>query len=293
MKQVLNFPHIKFATLFFAFAFVILFTSCENEDDEASSDINRVSMKTLPQLNYILGNTLDLTDMVITLDKGGKDIDIPFTSFEEEGITTEPVNGTVLDLSNTTVIVKLGDSGKGLIQTIKVTNYVTAVEVKNEPTKNYIAGQKLDLSDLVVTLTYQNGDKQDVSFSSFGEEISTAPLNGEILSTTNKTVSITHVETKINSEQKLTVSPFIPLQGELIAGPTKSNYAVGDLLNLKGIVIKYTLFNNSTVVVAFEDFAAFNLTSNPKNGAELKATDTQIKVSHIIGTVVKIPITVQ
>ena len=98
MKQPLFFSKYRFAYLLFAFSFV-LFTSCGNEDEDLSS-INRISMKTLPKLNYILGNPLDLSNMVVTLDKGGNMVDVPFSSFATEDITTEPQNGQLLELSN-------------------------------------------------------------------------------------------------------------------------------------------------------------------------------------------------
>ena len=58
MKQPLFFSKYRFAYILFAFSFV-LFTSCGDEDED-SSNINRISMKTLPKLDYILGNALYL-----------------------------------------------------------------------------------------------------------------------------------------------------------------------------------------------------------------------------------------
>lgn len=294
MKQTINYSLFKPKSLLFLFGFLVLFISCNsNEDDEPLSDVNRVSMKTLPQVNYVIGSTLNLSNMVITLDKGGKNIDIPFASFAQEDITTEPKNGKVLDFSDVSVIVKLGASGKGLIQPISVTNNVTEIDIKTEPTKKYLQGQKLDLSEMVLTFTYENGDVKDFTYSEIQKEIVTVPANGNELSTDDEKVTITHISTGVNVQQDLNIIRFIPIRGELITSPTKTEYKVGEKLDLSGIVIRYTLLDRSEVdVVGFDDYKALRLTAKPSNNEVLKASDKRVTVKHVTGVSVRISITV-
>lgn len=294
MKQTIFYSRFRLASL--VFAFVVLFTSCDNNEDESLSDINRVSMKTLPQVNYVLDSALDLTNMVITIDRNGNIIDIPFSSFGAEGITTEPENGKILDLSDKSIIIKIGDSGEGLIQPIIVTNDVVNVEIKNATEVEYVSGQKLNLEDLILSLSYENGDVKEVPYAEFSDEIITTPAHGEVLSSSNSEVelTITHVVSKLNVIQVLSLEPFFPLSGSLVSGPEKTTYTVGDILDLKGTVIKYTLFSGTVINVDVEDFEGFGLSSNPTNGAILKATNTKVTVRHFLfGAQVNINLTIQ
>tara|TARA_R110001606_G_scaffold2515_1_gene11039 strand:- start:80 stop:958 length:879 start_codon:yes stop_codon:yes gene_type:complete len=291
MKQSLFFSKYRFAYLLFAFSFV-LFTSCGNEDED-SSNINRISMKTLPKLNYILGNPLDLSNMVITLDKGGNMVDVPFSSFATEDITTEPQNGQLLELSNKSIIVKLGTTGAGLTQTINVTNNVVDVAIKTPPTAVFFSGQRLDLSDMVLTLTYENNDTRDFTFAEFEDtNIITSPTNGAVLASANTEVVITHEPTNVSTIQAIKINSFIPRSGAIVSLPTKTTYTVGEPLDLKGTIILYTMFNQTTVEIPFEDFENFRITSNPANRTILQASNTQVRVAHPFGAAVNIPITV-
>ena len=250
-------------------------------------------MKTLPKLKYVLGNPLDLSNMVITLDKGGNIVDVPFSSFATEGITTEPENGQLLELSNKTLLVKVGTTGQGLTQIIDVTNNVVNMVVKTEPTNVFLNGQRLDLSEMVVTLTYENEDERDFTFADFeSTNIITSPENGTVLASANTEVIITHEPTNVSATQQLKINSFIPRTGVIISPPTKTNYAVGEPLDLSGTIIRYTLFNQTTIEIPFEDFENFRISSNPANRAILQATNTQVRVAHPFGAAVNIPITV-
>lgn len=291
MKTIYYSP-LKFASLCFAIIMVGFFTACNDDDDGPLADISRVSMKTQPQVDYVLGNALNLSDMVITLDKGGEKIDVPFSSFMDEGIITEPENGKILELSDNAVTIKLGTSGKGLIQTINVTNNVAAIEIKTEPKKDYVSGQKLDLSDMLVTLVYENGDNIDVEYDKIKEEIETVPTIETALGRDNKELLITYVLTGVEVVQEIKVIPFAPVKGILVTEPLKTNYAVGERLDLSGTVINYTLLDNSEVEVAYEEFENFKLTANPENDEQLNANINEIRVRHVVGVEVKIPVTV-
>ncbi|KAA5821864.1 hypothetical protein FPF71_15265 [Algibacter amylolyticus] len=291
MKQIINFSSSKFLALLCAFGFVVLFSACDSDDD-ASSNIERVSMKTLPQLDYILGDMLNLSDLVITLNKGGEDIDIPFSAFAQEGITTEPENGTVLDFSNEAITIKIGETGKGLVQAITITNEVTAMEIKTEPKTDYFYNQSLDLTDMVITFTYENGDIADLLYLDVRKDLETVPANGTAIDS-NTDVSITHLATGLNIVQELNLTTFFPKSAVLVSGPTKTEYSVNEILDLSGTVIRYTQINNSEAEIGAEDFEALGITANPLNGKPISAVVTEVKVKHRLpGTEVSFPIVV-
>ena len=291
MKYILNFAQNRIALLLMALV-VFIFSSCNSDDDAEVVTSSTVRMKTLPKVAYVLGEALDLSDIVISMDKDGGVVDVPFASFGSENISTDPANGTVLDFSHQQITISIGESGAGLIQAISVTNNVVALEVKNKATDNYVNGQKLDLNDMVVTLVKEDGAKTDVAFKDFGTDIQVAPMNGDILSVDNTQVMVTYASTNVKIAQEIQVLPFAPLSGTVTTPPTKNEYEIGERLDLEGTVITYEMTGGLEVIVPFEDFEAFELMATPANETKLKATDTEIQISHSSGLSVAVPITV-
>ena len=249
-------------------------------------------MKTQPKVKYVLGETLDLTSMVITLGEGESGEDIPYASFDAKGITTEPVNGKVLDFSDEAVIITIDNSDKGMIQAIEVTNDIVELIVKTEPKKNYVSGEKLDLSSLLITTVQEDGTTTDVAFADFGKKFGTTPMNGDILAVSNTAVVISYLETEAKVTQSINVIAFEPVSATLVTGPTKNVYDVGERLNLEGTVINYMLPGGLEFELSFEDFASFGVTATPANEDKLKAMYNEVNVMTASGFAVGIPITV-
>ncbi|SHJ00979.1 carbohydrate binding domain-containing protein [Pseudozobellia thermophila] len=290
MESILNFTHSKLMRLGVLLAIVVC-GSC-NSDDDGTMEASSVHMKTLPKVAYVLGEELDLSDMVISIERDGGVVDIPFSSFASENITVDPPHGTVLDFSHEQVNISIGESGAGLIQPISVTNDVVELEVKTQAMADYVAGQKLDLSDMVVTLIMEDGSKADVAFEDFGTEIETAPMNGDVLSVDHSEVRVTYISTLAKVAQEIEVVPFSPVSGTVVNPPVKSEYEIGERLELDGTVLSFSMADGQEVTVAFEDFGAFGLTASPANEIKLKATETQVEISHPEGVAVVVPITV-
>ena len=291
MEHILNFTRNKVTVLLMALV-ISIFSSCESDDEGEITTASTVHMKTLPKVAYVLGESLDLSDIVISMDRDGGTVDIPFASFGAENITTNPTDGTVLDFSHHQITIRVGDTGKGLIQAISVTNNVVGLEVKNKATENYVNGQELDLSDMVVTLVKEDGTKNDVAFNDFGTEIQTSPVNGAILSIENEEVIVTYPSTKAKIAQTIQVVPFAPLSGTVTTPPTNTEYEVGERLNLEGTVLTFSMASGQEVIVPFENFEAFDLMANPVNEAKLRASETEILISHSTNVSVAIPIMV-
>jgi len=70
--------------------------------------------------NYIEGETLDLTDLEVTLNKSDNSkVNVTFEEFAANGLTTNPANGSTLSTANTTVTITHTD-GATVTQSITV-----------------------------------------------------------------------------------------------------------------------------------------------------------------------------
>lgn len=141
-------------------------------------------------LTYTEGEKLNLAGLKVKLtDDKGNVKEVSFEKFDENGITTEPTNGKELTLSENGKKVTI-TKGNGSEETDALTvnpkvfdsQNITKIEVKAQPKLDYTEGDKLNLSKLVVTLTDNQGLKEDVAFENFAQYGLTAtPSNNTTL----------------------------------------------------------------------------------------------------------------
>jgi len=267
-------------------------TSCDSDDNGAVSGENGLSMKTQPKVKYVVGDKLDLSGMVVVMDQEGNMVDVPFDSFAAENITTDPANGKVLDFSDESVIVSLGNTGRGLTQPIDVTNDIVELQINTEPRTDYVNGERLDLSNLMVTTVQEDGTTNDVAFADFGTNFQAVPADSSLVSIDSTTINITYLETGAAIEQEITVTPFEPVSAEVVTPPTKAGYDVGEPLDLAGSVIKYSMADGNEIEIPFEDFENFGITSLPTNGNKLAVTSTEVQIVTASEFTVGVPVTV-
>lgn len=86
---------------------------------------------------------------------------------------------------------------------------VTGITIQNPPaTIEYNAGEVLDLTGLVVTLSKSNSTSENIALADFSaNDLSTNPANGATLATTNTAVTITHGASSLSVDQNITVNP--------------------------------------------------------------------------------------
>ncbi|MCK0147647.1 carbohydrate binding domain-containing protein [Arenibacter sp. F26102] len=293
MKKTCIFREVHLWVFGLVAVLLSVFVSCSEDKEDMAGGVTGVSMKTLPKVAYVIGEELDLTTLVITLEKGDSEVQVPFTSFGLENITVDPANGTELDFSNQSLSINHKGSGKGLIQSIIVTNNVVSVAVKNKPRESYVNGEKLDLGDLVVSLAYEDGSLEDKAFADFGNTIQTTPANGTVLSEVDSEVVITYVSTNASATQSVQVEAFTPSSATIATPPNLVNYEIGDRLKLEGAVIKYSLVSGTELKIPYIEFEAFGIVAMPANEDKLKASDTAVEIRHeATGVVAMLPITV-
>jgi hypothetical protein len=116
----------------------------------------------------------------------------------------------VLNTTDKVVTITHVDSNKSIDLPITVKEIVVdSIILKKNPKLTYIEGQQLDLSSLVVTLTYSDGSTKDVKFEDFVVNgITTSMENGTELTISDhdkKTITVTcNEKTAVTRELEVT-----------------------------------------------------------------------------------------
>jgi hypothetical protein len=140
------------------------------------------------------------------------------------------------------------------------------IEVTTAPSKTtYKAGEKINLSGMVVKANFSDGSSQDVT-----SQCTFSPSAGTTVYENTTKINVTWIWDKLNvtyqTSQSITVTRVLSSIA-IATQPTKRNYTTGETLNLSGMVVKAT-FNsgNSAVVTSY--------TTSPANGSTLSTTGT-------------------
>lgn len=218
--------------------------------------------------SYLAGERLDLSGIVVCL-VGSNNSLIDVTS----ACTFVPANRTVLHASNTSVAITYHYAQDDLdftaTQNISVADFVS-IEVTTPPTKvTYYDGDALDLTGIVVKAVADNGEKIDVT-----NQCVFSPANGSTVTlvgsgaSEEQTITITyHWEVEnidFTTTQTIIVNWVYITNLEILTPPTKTEYLVGDTLDLTGLTARATFVNGATAVYGPSD-----LESIPANGSVL------------------------
>ena len=135
-----------------------------------------------------------------------------------------------------------------------------SLAVATAPTSTqYIVGDTLNLSGLVVTATRRDGIPVDVT-----SQCTFSPANGSVLSSSGtKTITITYQGKSITT----TVSVYALSRIAVTTAPTKTAYTYGESINYSGIVVK-AYANNDNIVRTVTSECSYN----PANGTTLTST---------------------
>ncbi|MCG8582670.1 MAG: fibrobacter succinogenes major paralogous domain-containing protein [Bacteroidales bacterium] len=129
-----------------------------------------------------------------------------------------------------------------------------SISVKTPPSRvQYYTSEKLDFTGLKISLTFDNGNTEDLVYSDFeSRKIATNPENGTTLNE-SKEVTITHTPTGVKTSLTVTVSSVVID----IEGNTYSIVKIGDQLWL-GENLKTTKYNNGTSIALEENDIAWS-----------------------------------
>lgn len=243
-------------------------------------------VSTFPKKNYDTSKegekTVDLTGLVVGVKEGDKINYIPYENLEAKGITTEPQQGDPVEtLDGKSIKVTLGDNFAYSRETFKVKDdgfkkdSIASIKIASQPKLDYKydgddeKAKTLDLSALSVTLTDSEGKARTVEFKDFDHYgLTTSPTNGKVLTKedNDKPVKVSlKSKDSIFAETenlKVTTSKFDPEKVTSIAFAkgTKTNYIVGQKLDLDNLKAVLTDENGNTREVSYSDFANNKIT---------------------------------
>ncbi len=126
-----------------------------------------------PRLEYNHSEALDLSGLVVSLSwSNGITNEIGYDDFADSDLIADPDSINPLEHGNegSRIAVIHGDSGlSALTDEITVNSIITDILIETQPLLVYEIGASLDLSDLVVNLTWSNGSWSLVTFDAFDD----------------------------------------------------------------------------------------------------------------------------
>jgi len=236
--------------------------------------------------SYYVGDTLDLTGLAVTATYA----DGTTANVTADCIIT-PADGSVLAAAGTQTI-SISYLYAGITRetsTYVLVNAValTGIEVTTLPTKrNYVVGEPLDLTGIVVTGTFNNETTSDVT-----SQCTFNPANGSILDESGTiTVNVSCTIGEYTNTTSFTVASRTdnPLTGIAVTTePTKTVYTVGENLDLAGIVVTATYQDETTADVTS------SCVFSPVDGSALNTEGSQaISIAYSEGDVTQVVATI-
>ncbi len=253
---------ISYRPIFAIIITICFLVSCEKNDNKPVG-ISDISIKTTPiKIDYFDGDHLDLSGLVITISMDNSTVeDIVFSDFLSKGITCLPNDGNVLNKETTVVTIMHTATGKHVSLPINVIEVeLTKILVKTPPEMvDYYLDEVLDLSGLLIELTYNNGNIKNLTFSDFANErVTCSPINGTLLSAASTEVIITHYFSGLSTKQPIKVSEVITD----IDNNTYSFTKIGDQLWMAEN-LKTTRFNDGKTISLVSDNTEWDELTEP------------------------------
>ena len=198
----------------------------EKYSEKPEVTLESITVSGPTKTEYEIGDELDLTGLVVTAH---------YSDGSEAAVEDYEVSG--FDSSTAgekTITVTYQDKTTTFTVNVKEAAPVVTLEsiTVSGPTKTeYKIGEELDLTGLVVTAHYSTGDEATVTgYEVSGFDSSTA---GE------KTITVTYQgkTAAFKVTVKETEKPVVTLESITISGPNKTEYKIGDKLDLTGLVV--------------------------------------------------------
>lgn len=150
------------------------------------------------------------------------------------------------------------------------THYPVRIQVATPPEKvDYIVGETLDLTGIIVNAIFDNGVPYDVT-----ENCTFDPDDGDTLTAQDTAINVTwtwtlgEVVQTFHASRGINVSTVESI--EITTPPDTVDYAAGDTLDLTGMVVKANMSNNTQIDVTSQ------CTYSPDEGDTLTTSDTTI-----------------
>ncbi|MGN0701378.1 MAG: bacterial Ig-like domain-containing protein, partial [Oscillospiraceae bacterium] len=195
--------------------------------------VQSIAVKTAPKkTSYIEGEKFDPTGLVINAVYENGTLEVAYTDETKSDFTFSPTLTDKLAVTDEKVTITYGDMTAPQAITVAEKS-LTSIAVKTAPKKtSYIEGESFDPTGLVVTLTYDNGETEDVAYSDSTKDGFT--FSPEVLSLNNTKVTITYGGKSI--EQAVTVTNKSLSSIAVKTAPKKTNYIAGEKFDPTGLV---------------------------------------------------------
>ncbi|MCL2032677.1 MAG: bacterial Ig-like domain-containing protein, partial [Methanomassiliicoccaceae archaeon] len=218
------------------------------------------------KMSYYPDESLDLTGMVVTAT---------YSDGSTKAVTdyfAYPAEGTVFDALGT-VIIYIAYAEDDItkmtafeITVVPVPVFVEGIVVSTDPDKmSYTVGETLDLTGMVVSMTYSDGSAEAiVGYGSF-------PQDGSVLDSIGSVpIVIMYVKNGLPyiTSFTVTVSPPVVLESISVSGYQNRIYIVGDQFDMTGIVVTAKYSDGSTKPVT-------GYMTSPAQGTVLNNAGTQ------------------
>ncbi|MCL2032100.1 MAG: bacterial Ig-like domain-containing protein [Methanomassiliicoccaceae archaeon] len=189
-------------------------------------------------------------------------IQVKVPQFTVVDVTADSVTVTTYRTDTMAVIDKytvFKTTAPAVLESISVSEYPAKTE--------YIIGESLDLTGMVVNAVYSDGSTKTVT--GYG----TDPVKGKTLDTIGtQTVTVAYIEDGMLYTTNFTITVGLPVVLECIVVseyPVKTEYFVGESLDLTGLVVTAAYSDGSTEIVT--DYIAY-----PAEGTVLDDIGTQV-----------------
>lgn len=133
--------------------------------------VSSIEVLSLPDtISYYVDDTLDLSGLrILVTKKGGETETIEWSS--ECDLIASPEQGDTLREETDTVIIKYqGETTSFQIEVLS--RMLSSISIENLPRTSYAVGQVLDLSELVLSLLYDNGTTKTLAYNGGANGIS-------------------------------------------------------------------------------------------------------------------------
>ncbi len=165
-----------------------------------------------------------------------------------------------------------------------------SIEVTTAPAKiEYIAGETLDLTGMVVTAKYSDNTTKVVPAS----EYTTSPAEGTVLASTRRSFSVSYKEGTVTKRATVSITVKGVTAISIKTQPTKTTYQEGEKFDPAGMVVEaelsdettkeitgYTYSQEDLAVTAGSQYTAFKISyATGTNASDKVETETNITVT--------------
>ncbi len=240
--------------------------------------VKSIAVKTNGTTTYTEGQTFDVTGFTFTVtydDDSTKDV-----AGTAGGFTASPE--TALTTDTTAVTVTYG--GKTVDVTVTVNaKKATAVVVKTEGKKDYMAGESFDPSGFTFTVTFEDSTTEDIAGSD--TRLSVTPAGA-------LTTDVTYVSVAYKTDTAATVNIAVTPAPKLLTaftatGTYKTAYFSGEKFDPTGVTFTATMQDTATLSSADETVALADVVFTPALTEALKSSDTEVIASYTYAGVTK------